>query len=207
MRPPGHWPWFSVAWLAATSLAYAALADAHGFVRGWPEAFYFVPARVAEEPWRALLAPIGMVFSHDAIQLGYVVGVFALVVIPFEIRFGSRPTAIAFVAGGAVSALLVAFLVIAPLTLVAPAHPVVELSWNRFYAGGSTGVFAVAGAFAGRLRGRARAALLLGAIAWEGAIAAGYYRFGELIPLFHLGAIGVGFALPRSVVGHGPTTS
>lgn len=195
-----HAPWFTSAWLAATSLLYVALVPEDGKLpEAISEVVSFSPEKAFAEPWRVLLAPIGILFERDAVQFSYVAFLYALAVPALEWREGWRRTALVFVLGGLVSVVLVTFLVYWPLYAAFPTNPRVEFAVERSYAGGSTGAFAAIGALAGvAAASRHRTAILAAALAWEAFIWGYYFEFKQLIPLFHVGALALGFAMTRS---------
>lgn len=162
------------------------------------EALFLVPADVASAPWRLLVAPVTMLVSHDAVQFSYVAMLVAAAMPWFEWREGWRRTVLVFAGGGLVGALAGGALVLAPLAALAPEHPVVALAWTRFYSGASTGAFALLGGAGALLAGWRRWAFLWGVVAWELGIWAFYYRFGELVPVFHYSALLAGFLVVRS---------
>lgn len=195
-----HAPWFTAAWLAFTSILYVALVPEDGQLPAEiRDVVSLTPALAFAEPWRALVALVGIVFERDAVQFAYVAFLYGLGVPALEWREGWRRTATVFVVGGLASVLVVTFLVFLPLRLAMPDNAMVDFAVTRSYSGGSTGAFAAIGALGGILRERKwTIAVLAGALAWEAFIWGYYYDFGQLIPLYHVAALFAGFLIVRS---------
>ncbi|MHB8605720.1 MAG: hypothetical protein ACYDCK_10745 [Thermoplasmatota archaeon] len=203
-EPPGpslpalRFPFVSLAWLVVTSALYLALEHTDGTLpQGLYDAVGFVPGALVAAPWRILVAPLALPFSHDPVQFAFVTASFALVVPYFEARHGWRLAALVFFVGSLASVAFVTLLVLAPFHALAPGNAAVSFTLGRAYFGGSVGVFAVVGALARRVGGLARWGMVAVALLWLAWELAFYYSFEELNSLFHLAAIPIGALLAR----------
>ncbi len=203
-----RFPVFSVSWLASMSAVYLALVYTTGVVSAEVlDAVGFIPARLLDEPWRIVAAPLAMIVTGDNVQFAYLVATFSLVVIAFEVRAGARQTATIFFVAGVGSVALVTALVFTPLTLVAWDNGVVQHAWTRPYVGASSGIFAVAGALAASLpQTRARIGLLFFVAAWEMFVWAWVFGFSELLSLFHYTSVAFGYLLSKRALLVPPST-
>lgn len=187
--------YLAVSWALFIPLArpqggkYAIDQDAlHGFL-------YHIPDLTAD-PVGVIRALATAVFlNHDSVQLAYVTVLLLLFGVIFEVREGSRRTALIFFGGTLVSALVAGALLHALYPNLLD-HPILHTAWSRTWSGGSAGCFALMGALAGRAR--CPWPLLALFALWEANVAWWYLR--SYTPAFHLTALLTGFLATRSLL-------
>ncbi|MDP9473548.1 MAG: rhomboid family intramembrane serine protease [Chloroflexota bacterium] len=204
-RPAGLWRTalagaFVLLYLVVSWALFVPLAEPRGG-KYWIDeervgAFvYRIPDLTADFP-RALRPLVTAPFlNHDSIQLVYVTLLALLFGLVFEIREGTRTTALLFFGTSFAGAVVAGVLLHVIYPELAQAG-FLERAWTRTWSGGSAGCFGLMGALAARAR--RPGPLLTFFVIWELNIA--WWNLRSYTPAFHLTALVVGFVLTRYVI-------
>jgi hypothetical protein len=207
--------------LGLLAVAWALFLPFAGDVEGtyavdpeWVRPFAYSIPDLGDDPVRLgrtlLTAPY---FNHDIVQLVYVSLLLVVCGVVFEVREGTRRTALLFYVG-LLSGALGAGLLLHVLYPTITEAPLYANAWERTWSGASAGIFGVIGALAARAR---RPWLLLAlVVGWDlhwpylrvwlsGAETPAFDLVWWHLPhafssAFHLPALAVGFGLGRWVV-------
>ncbi len=211
-------PWPSDWWRRFPGvLAYSSFAVLLFVVQAWMAGRSQVPLRdvvLSFGPWEVPLSFFAFEIPHlftnvpktllnfgtaiwingHPVQLVYVLVLLALFAVAFEIREGTKRTALVFW-GTSVAGSIVAGVILHVLVGLGLEAAWIDTAWGRLWAGGSAGAFGIMGAFAARAR--KPWLLMLIFIVWE--LNVEYWFLKSYTVAFHLSALAIGFAWVRWV--------
>lgn len=170
----------------------------------FPLAFlaYEIPDLFANVPKTILNFGTAIWINSHPVQLVYVLVLLGLFAVPFEIREGTKRTALVFW-GTSVSASIAAGLLLHAIMAIGIDAAWADDAWGRLWAGGSAGAFGIMGALAARAKRPWLLMLLF--FLWE--VNVEYWFLKSYTVAFHLSALVIGFAwvrwgrLPRQADG------
>ncbi len=158
----------------------------------WHQLEYHIPRLFDATPQALANLATAIWLNPSLVQTVYVVVLLLLFGAWFEIREGTRRTALVFFATTFVAAIL-ASLALPLLRMEFAGQDWADEAWTRTWGGGSVGAFGLMGALAARAR---RPWLLMVAFAlWEINVGAWYLR--SYTPAFHVTALATGFLVTR----------
>ena len=156
---------------------------------------YHIPHLTEDVPRVVRSLATAIFLNHNLVQLRYVTVLLLLFGVIFELREGTRRTALLFAGTTYAGAIFAGVL----LHVIYPEiidNAFLTRAWERTWSGGSAGCFGLMGALAARAP---RPWLLLGVfILWEVNVAWWYLK--EYTPAFHLTALFTGFLVTRYIL-------
>ena len=191
---------FVLLYIAVSWALYLPLADPENarrtIDRDRVDAFvYHIPHLTEDFPRVVRSLATAIFLNHNLVQLRYVTVLLLLFGIVFELREGTRRTALLF-AGTTYAGAIVAGVLLHVIYPDIVDNAFLARAWERTWSGGSAGCFGLMGALAARAP---RPWLLLGIfILWEVNVAWWYLK--EYTPAFHLTALFTGFLVTRYIL-------